>query len=152
MRRGVLCSVGLSVLAASMAGGCTPNVSERDIVGVELPTVLEASRRTSPDLLIDARAPSRYRRGHLPGAISLGIAQINTEGRRRPDLLEARRLVVYGQNPGDTLASGLTLRLLEAGYDSAVLFRGGVEAWLAAGYALESDESSATTGSASPSD
>ena len=105
-------------------------------MGVELALVLNAAGENSPDLLVDARAPSRYQAGHLPGAINLGIAQIDPEGRRRPDLLEPRRLVVYGQNPGDTLASGLTLRLLESGYDNAVLFRGGVDAWLAAGYEL----------------
>lgn len=120
--------------------GCTRSITERDIVSLDLPGVVDAvDHPRKNDVLLDARAPSRYRGGHLPRAVSLGIADIRLGARPRADLTGGKRLIVYGQNPGDTLATGLTLRLIEAGYDGVMLFRGGVDEWTGIGRSLVTD-------------
>jgi rhodanese-related sulfurtransferase len=123
-----------------LTAACTRSVTERDIVGLDLPEVIDAvDHPRESDLLLDARAPSRYRDGHLPRAVSLGIADVRLGGRPRPDLIGRKRLIVYGQNPGDTLATGLTLRLIEAGYGGVMLFRGGIDEWTGIGRTLITD-------------
>ncbi len=121
-----------ALLLASV--GCTPNVTERDLKPALLADLTEIVREpTDATILIDARTPSAFRAGHIAGARNLGIAEIDPEGRRRQDLANAEQIIVYGQNPGDALATGLALRMLEAGYGSTRLFRGGIDAWTGAG-------------------
>lgn len=84
-------------------------------------------------MLVDARTPSAFAKGHIKTAINLGIADISVGSRHRADLAAAKRIIVYGQNPGDPLATGLAMRLLEAGYDATRIYRGGVDAWTANG-------------------
>lgn len=118
----------LALIGTNALTGCQPNVSERDLRPAETIDIIETASEPGT-ILVDARIPSAYRAGHIPGAISLNIADVNLESRNRPDLLAADTIIVYGQNPGDALATGLALRLLEAGYDATRLYRGGIDAW-----------------------
>ncbi|MEL6796161.1 MAG: rhodanese-like domain-containing protein [Planctomycetota bacterium] len=131
---------GPALLAALLSAvvGCEANVSERDLEPAEVGQVLDAAQSPGT-ILIDARTPSAFDRGHIPGAVNLNIADVNLESRNRPDLLAADRIIVYGQNPGDPLAAGLALRLLEAGYGATTIYRGGVDDWTATGGDLVTD-------------
>ncbi|MEO1585228.1 MAG: rhodanese-like domain-containing protein [Planctomycetota bacterium] len=136
----------LALAAAATIAGCPPNVSERDIAAATIQAVRDAASAPvstatdRPHTLIDARVPSAFKQGHLQGAINLNIADITPGEPRRPDLAAAKSLIVYGQNPGDPLARGLALRLLEAGYKETRLFPGGVDAWTRAGGELQTAE------------
>lgn len=121
-----------AAFAAAVLAGCQPNVSERDLNPADTPDIVELIDR-SRTVLVDARTPSKFTAGHIPGATNLNIADVNLDRRNLPDLIAAETIIVYGQNPGDSLATGLALRLLEAGYDATRIYRGGVEAWTASG-------------------
>lgn len=134
-RHTTLASLTLLISIAA-ASGCTPNVTERDLTPATITDLTAATRaeaRQPGTIIIDARTPSAFRKGHIPGARNVTIADIDKDARKRPDLAEAERIIVYGQNPGDSLATGLALRMIETGYSKTRLFRGGIDGWTASG-------------------
>ncbi len=120
-------AVAVAALAAALPA-CQPNVSERDLNPANTIDVVETLGKPGT-VLVDARTPSAYANGHIPGATNLNIADVSLDTRNRPELAAAKAIIVYGQNPGDPLAAGLALRLLEAGYSATRIYRGGVDAW-----------------------
>ncbi|MCC7204248.1 MAG: rhodanese-like domain-containing protein [Phycisphaeraceae bacterium] len=84
-------------------------------------------------LLLDARAPKDFLRGHLPGAVNAYLPDIH-EGDKK--LEDAKYLIVYGQGWQDSLAPAVAKRLLAYGYDGVYLFRGGVTLWTGNGQPL----------------
>ncbi|MCC7205270.1 MAG: rhodanese-like domain-containing protein [Phycisphaeraceae bacterium] len=86
-----------------------------------------------PAVLLDARAPKDFQRGHLPGAVNCYLPDIH-EGDKK--LEDAKYLIVYGDGWQDTLAPAAAKRLLSYGYDGVYLFRGGVTLWTGNGQPL----------------
>ncbi|MEM8756638.1 MAG: rhodanese-like domain-containing protein [Planctomycetota bacterium] len=126
--------------AGAVLGGCTRNVDEGDIRSAALTDIRSVVSGTAPGTLVDARSPSRFRSGHLPGAENLQLLDVPLDRSPPLRLVESPRIIVYGQNEGDPFASGLTLRLLEVGLDQTRLYRGGLDEWVQAAGELEEDE------------
>lgn len=90
-------------------------------------------------LMIDARPRPIYRRGRIPGAISLPlltVRQLSPEALR--DRVRAERtkgiLVVYCDDLPCGLAGAVAQTLAEMGVDSVYILRGGIEEWMGLGY------------------
>jgi thiosulfate/3-mercaptopyruvate sulfurtransferase len=112
--------------------------------------------RGGGQLLLDARAPERYRgetepvdpvAGHIPGAANVPFAEIAPEGRFRPSAELRERLEAAGAAPGrDVVAycgSGVTACTLVlaaelAGLGPARLYPGSWSEWSRAGLPAES--------------
>ncbi|MEL6498251.1 MAG: rhodanese-like domain-containing protein [Planctomycetota bacterium] len=135
--RAALVVLGLALIQPLAA--CEANVSERDLKPAELNRILEATQSPGT-VLIDARTPSAFAKGHIPGAVNLNIADVNLRSRNRPELIAADQIIVYGQNPGDPLATGLALRLLEAGYGATTIYRGGIDDWTGLGNQIQTPD------------
>jgi rhodanese-related sulfurtransferase len=85
-------------------------------------------------VLIDARGERGYRRGHLPGARSFPLRQVDhwmASFRRKFPL--ATPLVVYCRGHGCPVAFDLGVRLLKEGFRNVQVFEGGIAAWRDAG-------------------
>lgn len=100
-------------------------------------------------LLIDARLPSTFAAGTLPGAVNVPASTVAPGNPYRDDLLNALGvrsgdfsgafdLVIFGSGADDGQAPEALLSLLDAGYPATKLkyYRGGVSAWQALGLTL----------------
>lgn len=89
-------------------------------------------------LPVDARDAAPYADGHLPGALSLPIGEVDgwlAEFRRQvaPD----RTLLLYCSGYGCPDSFDLGLRLIKEGYRDVRVFEGGFPEWRAAGLPVE---------------
>lgn len=112
-------------------------------------------------LLVDMSALEQYRCGHLPGAVHLDFGDIVAERppvagllpdeasfNRRMRALGLRQdvhVIAYDET-GGLKACRLLWTLHCFGFDSVSLLNGGLEAWQAAGFALQSGEIRPTEG------
>jgi rhodanese-related sulfurtransferase len=82
-------------------------------------------------VVLDARAPDAYRRGHLPGARSLPHRLVDAESTAR--LPRDALLVVYCAGPGCNAATKAAAKLSALGFAVKELI-GGIEYWERSGY------------------
>jgi rhodanese-related sulfurtransferase/DNA-binding transcriptional ArsR family regulator len=87
--------------------------------------------------LIDVRPAEEFRAGHIPGAISLPLADLE---RRLKELPRRAEIVAYCRGPYCVLAVEAVARLRARGY-RAVRLEAGVPDWRALGLAVETGES-----------
>lgn len=137
--------LGLLVLSLP-AFGCQNQISDKNLVLVD-PTdameIAEGRKRlfglagTAEAAWVDPRGARAYRKGHIPGAISLPFQNLSTESDR---LKGYDVLIVYGNDYDDELARGMSKRLMELGFKDVRTLRGGLKAWAKAGYELEEGE------------
>jgi rhodanese-related sulfurtransferase len=89
-------------------------------------------------VILDARPADDYRRGHLPGAVSLPYASVEQHMEDVQKLLTpAQPIMTYcsGENCDESFL--LTLYLRRQGFTNAVLFTGGFTQWKTAGCPIE---------------
>ncbi|CUH79037.1 rhodanese-like domain-containing protein [Tropicibacter naphthalenivorans] len=97
-------------------------------------------------LLIDARLPTGFSAGTVPGAVNVPAATLGPDNPYRDDLLNALGvrsgdfsgafdLVLFGAGPDDEGAQIALRSLLDSGYPAEKLkyYRGGVQAWMGLG-------------------
>jgi rhodanese-related sulfurtransferase len=92
---------------------------------------------TEGGLLIDARSPELFEAGHIEGAISLPLVDIETvlpDFSRRVD--KDRTVVTYCSGFGCPDSFDLGVRLIETGYSDVRVFEGGYPEWRDAGLAI----------------
>ena len=92
---------------------------------------------TEGGLLIDARSSELFEEGHIEGAISLPLVDIETvlpEFSRRVD--KDRTVVTYCSGFGCPDSFDLGMRLIETGYSDVRVFEGGYPEWRDAGLAV----------------
>ncbi len=85
-------------------------------------------------LFIDARSREQYASGHIPGAISFPLEEIDASQLSLENLSSGRRIVTYCENRGCGLSVDLAVLLSELGFTEVYFFPGGWEAWRAADY------------------
>jgi rhodanese-related sulfurtransferase len=90
-------------------------------------------------LVLDARAARAWRRGHLPGAVSLPWMKVDTEFRHVEPLLMTPDTPALVYCERDDCDEGLLLarHLRRRGYGNITLFAGGYAAWRKAGGPVE---------------
>jgi hydroxyacylglutathione hydrolase len=85
--------------------------------------------------VVDVRSPEEWRRGHLPGAIHIPLAQLPD---RLSELDDSTRVVLHCQGGG---RSSIATSLLQSrGFANVANLAGGYEGWVARGYKVESAE------------
>ena len=127
-------------LAVCVLFGCEHSISDKTIEYISTDQVRQymdkLDKKPYRMVLIDPRAPEDYASAHLPGARNVQPPAIKPNRRRDPELKRFKYLVVYGENPGSTLARAMAKRLLKAGYSGVRLYLGGLEQWAEAGYEI----------------
>ncbi len=94
-------------------------------------------------VVIDARAAPAFRRGRVPGAVSLPAARVDAELRHvEPLLAPGQEIIVYCDGPTCDDALRLALHLQRLGYTNTAVFAGGLRAWRRAGGRIERPERS----------
>ena len=89
-------------------------------------------------LLLDARAATAYRAGHIPGALSLPLGEFAAVyPALAPRLREAEMLLVYCSGPSCNDSPDLAGRLWNQELKNILLYKGGMEDWSGRGYAVE---------------
>jgi len=132
---------------------CTKQISDDAIVAIssdELYTLIQESSR-HPDrlVLIDPRSTRAYREAHLPGALHLTIPAVQPNDPRDPRIEDRKNIIVYGNDPADPAARGMSKRLLSAGYKGVRMFMQGLKEWRRLGYPIDHAEQPASTPSGS---
>ncbi len=84
--------------------------------------------------VLDVRPPEEYISGHLPGAISIPLAELE---RRMQELPRHQEIVAYCRGPYCVLSAEAVERLRKAGFE-AVRFEEGVQDWQMRGLPLVS--------------
>lgn len=99
---------------------------------IDLAGVREELRAGTP--IVDARLPERYADGHIPGALSLPLADFDQDlAAFLAGVPKDRRLITYCNGYGCPDSYDLAMRLLEAGYRDVLVFEGGFPVWQDAG-------------------
>ena len=84
--------------------------------------------------IVDVRTPVAQQRGWIPGAVVTSIQQINTF------ILDAtadQEIIVYCACPNEASAAIVAKQLMQRGYKKVRPLTGGIDAWIAAGYPVE---------------
>ena len=85
-----------------------------------------------PIVLVDMRKPAEYRAGHLPGAVSLPMGELE---RRYREIPKASRVVLYCQCPLEDMGSVYGF-LSSLGYRNHVVLEDDFEGWVKSQYPL----------------
>lgn len=121
------------------AGDMQEEPQENVPAALPMPILLEEVQQlmTEGGLLIDARNPEMFEAGHIEGAISLPLVEIEDV---LPDFIvridRDRTVVTYCSGFGCPDSFDLGMRLIEAGYRDVRVFEGGYPEWRDAGLAV----------------
>jgi rhodanese-related sulfurtransferase len=105
-------------------------------VVLPVPVLLDEVRQltASGALLVDARNPELYAMGHIEGAVSLPIVEIDDALAGFLDrVAKDRSIITYCSGFGCPDSFDLGIRLIEAGYRDVRVFEGGFPEWRDAG-------------------
>jgi len=143
--RPLLAIVALCVVLAGLAG-CSgvKRINDRDLKPIDLPQ-LESMLDGRGDfslgsvigtrksfVLIDVRSANAFAEGHIPGAISIPMPQLEAADPR----LSGGTLIVYGQSFASKLSAVAAKKVMRFGLGSPVYdFRGGYDHWVDQGRA-----------------
>ncbi len=99
----------------------------------ELNEILQRGERP---LIIDVRTSASRDAGRIPGALWLDSHALDANLKELP---AADEVIVYCSCPNEASAAVLAKRLLRHGFARVRPLQGGIDAWVAAGYPLETD-------------
>ncbi len=103
-------------------------------IGVgELRALIDGGKRP---VIVDVRSPNSrdLDRRFIPGALAMDIAEVDA---RLGDLPADREIVFYCTCPNEASAAQVAKKLIGLGYTRVRPLHGGLDAWIAAGYAVE---------------
>ncbi|MGB6930229.1 MAG: rhodanese-like domain-containing protein [Syntrophobacteria bacterium] len=104
---------------------------------VSLKQVKEAFK-SGAALLVDARDPEFFERGHIPGAVSLPVRDFDSVFPKLEEQLRAApRVITYCDGASCEMSVELTEKLLFAGLEYIEIFTGGIQQWQGAGQPIE---------------
>lgn len=93
-------------------------------------------QRGERPLVIDVRTAASRNEGRIPGALWLDSQALDAGLKRLPP---ADEVIVYCACPNEASAAAVAKRLRQHGFARVRPLYGGIDAWVAAGYPLESD-------------
>ena len=115
---------------AIIIGGCLPVWCE--ITAVSPDKLNEMLSQNPAPTVVDVRGGYDFQKGHIPGAINVGY---NTIG--KTDLPKDNMIVLYCGNDKCPLSHLAAKTLEPLGYTKLLVLEGGITAWMAKGFAIE---------------
>ena len=112
-------------------GPQTATIAEEP-AGFPVPVLLQDVQEilAAGGVIIDARSPELYAAGHIPGAISLPLAELDEHmAPFLANVAKDRVLVIYCSGYGCPDSFDLGVLLIEAGYADVRVFEGGYPEW-----------------------
>lgn len=100
----------------------------------------DLERNDADFVVLDARSPEAFGRGHVPGAINIPHRSI--DARSTADLPKNRLIVTYCDGTGCNASTKAALKLSELGFAVKEMV-GGIDWWRRDGYAIEIGDISA---------
>ncbi len=125
--------VGILILAAAMAAGCTPGDQTQGSYADLTPAEAKQLIDENPDLVIIDVSPV-YAAGHLPGAVNYYWADGSLDA-AIPMLDENATYLVYCHS--ESASRQGAQKLVDAGFTNVYRLEGEYEAWVDAGYPIE---------------
>jgi rhodanese-related sulfurtransferase len=128
-----------ALVSAVFKGELTPPTAHdatQSLNQLPLPASLADVREATTDtVLVDARIEELYVAAHLPGALSLPLADIETRFNDfAANVPKDKKLIVYCNGYGCPDSFDLGVVLLQKGYQDVMVFEGGMPEWRDAGY------------------
>jgi rhodanese-related sulfurtransferase len=117
--------IAFALLIVPVAGRAGHD-SVPDVVAVRSDYVKRLVDAREAIVLVDMRKPSEYRAGHLPGAISLPLTELD---RRFKEIPRAPRVVLYCGCPLEDIATAFVF-LRTQGYGNHAVLEDGFDGWL----------------------
>jgi len=131
----------LDAFSGQLSAPSRPDAVTSSIDRLPVPVLLADVRQLTVEkggVLVDARNPELFAEGHLPGAISLPLADVDTSLSQFLQKVELNRpLLIYCNGYGCPDSYDLALRLVKSGYLDVRVFEGGYPEWRDAGLPLE---------------
>ena len=146
--------IGLLVFAPLCGCGRAIKTSDRNIEQIQYEQLRELLREPPEEnrgplgwlvkadpgqqgpVLVDVRAPEKYRENHLPNAVNITLPEMVRDD---PRLRGDGQIIVYASGWDDPLSAAGAKKLLALGYSKVFEFRGGMELW-------EGSDEAGTTG------
>ncbi|MBP7791441.1 MAG: rhodanese-like domain-containing protein [Candidatus Goldbacteria bacterium] len=91
-------------------------------------------------VFIDARSTGEYNDGHIPGALSMPVGDVQNKIPQYKDILQDKVLVPYCHGAGCHLSDKVAYALFDAGYKKIVIYFGGWPEWTQANMPVEKYE------------
>lgn len=88
----------------------------------------------SQAIFIDARSKDKYKKGHIPGAISIPVNNIQPDKINLQNISPTQKIIVYCDDPQCGLSMELAAILEKKDFLDVYFFSGGWEAWKNANY------------------
>lgn len=122
MRRTLLALAALAACASSALAG---HDSVPDVTLVR-PEYVKRLIDAGEAVAVDMRKPAEFRAGHLPGAISVPITELD---RRFEEIPRTSRVVLYCACPREDIATAFVF-LTSQGYKNHAVLEDGLDGWL----------------------
>lgn len=101
--------------------------------GVSVQELHDMLQSDNLPVIVDVRSPMAQAQGRIPGAIPLDGGEVVLSQ------AVSQEIIVYCDCPKDTSAALVSRSLMQSGYERVRPLAGGIDAWVAAGYALEAN-------------
>ena len=85
--------------------------------------------------MIDARDPKDYKDGHIPGAVSLMLSEIEKKGSKI--LKEEKDIVIYSKDINCPASGLVSKKLDDSGYSSVYNYDPSYADWVSKSYPIE---------------
>ena len=92
-----------------------------------------------PNILLDVRPTAVAQQGFIKGAVTLQVAELAANLDKFPPKDKKPPIIIVDENGGDAAASAAK-SLISAGYTSVTIVTGGMNAWKAAAYPVETGD------------
>lgn len=126
--------VGILVLALAMAAGCTPGEQEEEVSYTDI-SATEAKQLIddNPEVVVIDVSPI-YSAGHLPGAVNYYLGDGSLDA-AIPTLDKDGTYLVYCHT--ESVSRQGAQKLVDAGFMNVYRLEGDYDAWVDAGYPIE---------------
>jgi polyisoprenoid-binding protein YceI len=112
--------------------------TSQDWVRISPETLYQWMKTGRPFILTDTLTPDHFEKVHLPGAKNACVFEVTFEDQISAITTDKQaEIVLYGASDSSVEAVVAGEKLQRAGYAKLHILKGGIRAWLAAGYALE---------------
>jgi len=113
-----------------------------DMTRIDVDELYERMQGESAPLIVDVRSATSVglERRRIPGALSMPVQEVERQVRSLP---RDREIILYCNCPNEASAAQAAKLLINQGFRQVRPLRGGLDAWIAAGYAVEESPAAA---------